>query len=49
MHWKCTTIAEIKSTDYNDQLEQGWTNKKMKAKLSSIQGEYGRKKTLYQG
>ena len=32
-------MEEIKKLDYNDQLEQGGTNKNMKAKLSSILGE----------
>ena len=37
-------MAEISNPNYNDQ-EQGGTKKCMKVKLSTIQGEYGRKRT----
>ena len=42
-------MAEISNPNYNDQEEQGGKKKCMKVKLSFIQGEYGRKRTLYQG
>ena len=42
-------MAEISNPNYNDQEEHGGTKKCMEVKLSSIQGEYGRKRTLYQG
>ena len=46
IHWKCTKVAEFKNPNYNDQEGQKGINKNMKAKLSSIQGEYRRKKTF---
>ena len=36
-------MAEISNPNYNDQEEHGGTKKCMEVKLSSIQGEYGRK------
>ena len=39
-------MAEISNPNYNDQEEHGGTKKCMEVKLSSIQGEYGRKMTL---
>ena len=42
-------MAKIKYPNYNDQLEQGGIRKSKKVRISSIQGEYGRKRTLCQG
>ena len=40
-------VAEIIDPNYINQVEQGETKKCIKVKLSSIQGEYERKRTLY--